>query len=943
MSTLKSKKTTVAVQQAMLVAVLATQALASISLAQAAAGSSIQLRQSYKIAAGRLDQVLQQFVVQAKIELSYDPLQIQALRSAGLQGEYTVEQALQALLAEHQLSAQKLNNGYVLISQKTSKRQQAATVPTAKAVPVASAVAGQTPYIQLHPLYVATEDVDLSQHRLTAAYLQATGANDFGRVVRYETLVSAPGSHVGSSAGKSSFDRGGYSGYNIRGLQGNRLNIDIDDIPQPVAAGRAYAYQNGPGTTSIGRDYLDPYNYSAVDIVSGATGVDKANHSMAGSVSYQAKTAEQFLQAGQQQAQNYQFDYDSSNQAYHHGLTAAAKGAAVDGLIAYSRRDGKQSQNNSSYLEAYPADWNSNAVMLSSNWRINPQHKLTLVADYYDRWINSRYETYANWYGFNQAEQGPVGLSQQDSESTRYGLSVQYQWQPDRRWIDQLNSKVYYQSTKAQDVTVGPNEVQEQRVIQKTHSGFDTEIWGLLLSAEKTWGNHQLSAGLNGYISHTERNLQQDTLYTDILWSGIPADDPDDLNLYSKLHMVQPQVDSQSYQIGAFVQDKWRFQIQDHQAYLIPGLRYIKQSIRAVHFDKIYNSATNNHFKQKAAEIDQKLPGQYNPWREGVITFDDINRMYGGDNRDAFLLPQLIAGIELNPELQVYAQYRAGVRFATPDELYSSWNVLGSGSYSVIGNTQLKPEESDNWQLGIKGKLGQGISFNGSIFYNKYQNFISYVRYENWGCYDDGSCGLSNRPIQYKPENRDEAWMKGIDLTSKFDLGVWWHAAQGYQVSLAWGYMKGQQRSAYDSLGWEDIDTVPPMKAVLGLSYDASNRRFGAALHVTAVKGKQAVNGLRNALGPGSAASEDNTVAEKFLNTDYMRVPGYVLLDVAGYFNLTPNIKLNAGLYNLTNRQYWDYSSAKNIFADGSSQYLSNRALGTMPGRYAQIALSIDF
>ena len=38
--------------------------------------------------------------------------------------------------------------------------------------------------------------------------------------------------------GKSGFDRAGYSGYNIRGLESNRVGLDVDGIPLPDATGR---------------------------------------------------------------------------------------------------------------------------------------------------------------------------------------------------------------------------------------------------------------------------------------------------------------------------------------------------------------------------------------------------------------------------------------------------------------------------------------------------------------------------------------------------------------------------------------------------------------------------------------------------------------------------------------------------------------------------------
>ncbi len=87
--------------------------------------------------------------------------------------------------------------------------------------------------------------------------------------MRYQPLVSATGSSGGSGSGKSGFDRGGYTGYNIRGLESNRVGIDVDGVAMPQATGRPYAGRTGVNTFGIGRDYIDPYLFGQMDIEAG--------------------------------------------------------------------------------------------------------------------------------------------------------------------------------------------------------------------------------------------------------------------------------------------------------------------------------------------------------------------------------------------------------------------------------------------------------------------------------------------------------------------------------------------------------------------------------------------------------------------------------------------------------------------------------------------------
>ncbi|MER0132168.1 TonB-dependent receptor plug domain-containing protein [Klebsiella pneumoniae] len=121
-----------------------------------------------------------------------------------------------------------------------------------------------------------------SEHSISARELEDKGANDFGSIMRYEPLISATGASGGSGNGKSGFDRGGYTGYNIRGMESNRVGIDVDGIAQPNATGRGYVGRAGLNTFGIGRDYIDPYMYGSVDIQSGATSTETANSAIGG-------------------------------------------------------------------------------------------------------------------------------------------------------------------------------------------------------------------------------------------------------------------------------------------------------------------------------------------------------------------------------------------------------------------------------------------------------------------------------------------------------------------------------------------------------------------------------------------------------------------------------------------------------------------------------------
>ncbi|MEJ8716250.1 TonB-dependent receptor, partial [Klebsiella pneumoniae] len=73
-----------------------------------------------------------------------------------------------------------------------------------------------------------------------------------------------------------------------------------------------------------------------------------------------------------------------------------------------------------------------------------------------------------------------------------------------------------------------------------------------------------------------------------------------------------------------------------------------------------------------------------------------------------------------------------------------------------------------------------------------------------------------------------------------------------------------------------------------------------------------------------------------------MRVPGYGMLDWTAYWQVAKNVRLNGGVYNLTDRKYWDYLSSRNI-ETGTNQDANDKALAVMPGRTWQLGVNVDF
>ncbi|MCS3606281.1 TonB-dependent receptor domain-containing protein [Erwinia rhapontici] len=723
---------------------------------------------------------------------------------------------------------------------------------------------------------------------LNAAEMQQRGGNNFGTIMRYQPLIGAVGSSSGSSSGKSGFDRGGYTGYNIRGLEGNRVALDVDGIPQPEATGRSYASRAGVNTFGIGRDYIDPYLYGRVEIESGATITSRANTALGGTVSFLPKSADDYLTPGKHIAFGFQSDYDSSSRSWHNGITAAAGDETLRGLMVYSRRDGQQTRNNSDELDAYPENWHSDALLTSGIWQPNDEHKLTGTVDFYSKVNHSRYDSWAT------DGNTLLGDANQQSNTRRWGVSLKDEWTPGNDWVDSLSNKIYYQHTEAHDNTLMP--LGTAGAMQRVYSDYNVETYGYEAQLAKTLGRHDLLAGINGRLSETERPFSQS-----------PAQSGTSMT-------TKPEGDSRTLVLGAFVQDSILFDLDGHAFSVVPGVRVAHQETKP------------QNLANMAAGTD-------------VLTPADAEKLYGKTNSDTQLLPSISFNYDITPQLMTYVQYKRGAQFPNASQLYGSWNLgssyAGNRQYALLGNTDLETETSNNVEWGVKGQATEGVTLHGAMFYNTYKNFIASTRYSRATAPDKFVNVPANIATIYQAENRDKAYIWGGEVSTKINYGTWFDQVNGLSTTFALGYSKGQAKSRYDGDKYVDLDSVAPMKAVVGVAFDDPAQRFGTAITATFVKGKQAQSTNRNSYQNSGGALTDAT-------TEYARVPGYGMVDMTAWVKVTKNVKLSGGVYNLTDRKYWDYLSSRNM--TGETQVdINDRSLAVQPGRNFQLGVNVDF
>ena len=702
---------------------------------------------------------------------------------------------------------------------------------------------------------------------VTADDLERRNVTEMGGIVRYLPLISAPAAASGSG---SVWDGSGNTGYNIRGLEGNRVSLELDGIALPDAAPKPDG--NTLNAFATGRDYFDPETFREVRIDSGTTAASGANPGLGGGVAFITKSPEDYLGEGKDHYVAYKYGRATADRSNAHTLTGAARmGANLQGLAVYVHRDGEQTDSRGT-TPVNPEDWHSNALLSKLVWTLPGEQKLDLTVDMFERKnkrdLRSKVSTYY-----------PTGV-QQDSTTRRTRVSLGHDVAlKDFALFDRLTSKVYLQNANTDDKTQGRYTFGSpaQRSIE---TSFKNDSIGVTSEAFKQLNaDNALLYGVQLEQLKTRRPWREDRL---IIATG-------QHQITNKNRMA----DMDTSKLALYVRDDLSFDLAGKKAVLTPGLRadYRKNTPKNL---QTYAIAVPNAAKEVREES------------------------------DTYFTPSLSLSVEVLPQMSAYATFTRGTRLPTAAErtgTYDSFSYTGTGQgYAVLGNANLRKETSKAYELGLKGDVARGLSMHASVYQTEYTDMVDYVMQKD----DPVNYPTITRGL-FRPENIGNARTWGAELTLRAELGAWAPAMQGYHVDLATGVAKG--RSFNTQTGESGgLNSVAPAKSALTFGYDHANELFGLALTAVHAGDKQAPNDLLT-----------GTTAPRF------SVPSYTIFDLSTYWNVHKNAKIVVGVYNLTDRKYWDYAASRSLAAGTTAANRAEIERYAKPGRNVAASLSVNF
>lgn len=457
---------------------------------------------------------------------------------------------------------------------------------------------------------------------------------------------------------------GGSKAINIRGMEGDRVQLLIDGIPQPDdSTTRTFEGSGGPG-----RIYFDPAVLSEIDIFKSAR---PGSGALAGTVA--GRTESPFTLLGPD-LRGYAFKsstaYATQNRSWNERLATAWGNGTYASSLIYSYRNGHELENNGP-LEANPSDHESHAlvwkaVMRNGNWTIEPTIDYFLSNSFTD--LDSL-ET--------DSLVGRTTHATNDSERERLRFSLDLKNETPTRFSDEVTAKFYYQSSTSENLNV-----QETTTRSRINDlRYQTDIAGLNLSANKELGDHLLNYQYFG----SRKEIEGALLRTD---NGLPE---------SNFPNLAPSVvwdHALSVSDEIFFGERWT---------ATPALRLQYYQV---------NPTNTPAFLEQS-----KIP-----------VFDEFGRLVGErpieavDYENTTLSPSLHLEYEASECLSIFGNYSHGHRNPTAEELSGVFVHPDNTSIS-LPNPDLEAEDSHNFELGLNHRANNwNTTF--SAYYNRYGNFL---------------------------------------------------------------------------------------------------------------------------------------------------------------------------------------------------------------------------
>ncbi|WP_333627757.1 TonB-dependent hemoglobin/transferrin/lactoferrin family receptor [Stenotrophomonas cyclobalanopsidis] len=733
---------------------------------------------------------------------------------------------------------------------------------------------------------------------LSAKNLQQQGAQSMEDAIRY-----VPGVEM------VDLGRAGFNGFNIRGMEADRVSITLDGLsfPQSMDPGTYQPYE----FFRSGRGSVDLEAVKTVEIIKGADAITAGSGALSGAVMFTTKDPADFLKAsGNDSFGSVKYGYTGSSDENMGSLTLANRTGKFESLLVYTKRDGHETESwydttidrlGPGRRTPDPVDRESDNLLFKVNFLATDTQTLGVVYERarstndVDNWTRS---DGTGSYFFRSAEDR--------SDRDRYGLK--YTWRADNALFDSMEATADYQKNYIQ----GQTNVLVANGTAATY-GTRCSTTDPCSRQENRWDTQKRNrVALDFDKSLEAAGLRHDIVYgaawqqAKIHWNSVDSRWGNDGSLFTRDTDPSLWPDTRETDLTAYVRDRVR--LLDDRLSLTGGLRYDSYKYTP---ETSAGGNGESGYQDKAGSV-------------GVSKFSSPTWNLGAE-------------FKLSDTQSLWVQGGRGFRAPGVNDMYGSasstdYTRVSDGATVSLpdgrSNPDLDAERSLNLEMGWRfqsDRLRVGVS----VFRDKYSNFIDTAQYlaDEGIQYRNGRGVVSNGYTYTMPINRGDVEVKGVEAEGM------WLLADDWLARVAYSYNEGTDNDG------EPLASIIPAKAVGGLTYNAPSRRWSVTANITHQQRKDPSD-YGKSITNGSYGVEVVPVYA-------YKAREYTLLDVFGSYAITPKINLTAGVYNVFNKEYYLWNRVRTAGA-GTAVFqgaTSPDGIGrwSQPGRNVRFTLSYDF
>ncbi|OHD05255.1 MAG: TonB-dependent receptor [Sphingopyxis sp. RIFCSPHIGHO2_12_FULL_65_19] len=514
---------------------------------------------------------------------------------------------------------------------------------------------------------VKAEDIPVTVTVKSDEQIADEMVTDIRDLVRFEPGVSVQRQPARFGAALGATGRAGNDSFNIRGIGGNRVLIQVDGVRVPDG----FSF----GAQASGRgDYVDLGLVKSVEILRGPSSALYGSDGLAGAVSFITSDPADFLEPGKNVGGLLRAGYSSADEEFSETAIVAGRSGAWSAMAAYTRRDYQELENQGSLgtaggvgatrTLANPQDGRSDAALARIVYDPASGHKLRLTGEYLDTHL------YTNGLsGLGPGLAGTVDRLEGFDTGERKRVSLDWSWEGEGA-IDFARVALYWQDGEDRQYT----EEDRSPVVDRTRlNTFENRVFGASADARADFATgaitHRLVFG--GDISQTrQRGLRGGTVP--------PAGETYPTRAFPSTDFTRA---------GLFVGDE--IGVADGRLLLYPALR----------FDWFDLSPDN----------DPLLPA-----------------FQGAKQDGSRVSPKFGAVWKITDEVRLFANYATGFKAPEPGQVNQFFENLTSAffSYRTLPNPDLGPERSESFEGGVRFS-SDAVSLDVTGFSARYKDFIS--------------------------------------------------------------------------------------------------------------------------------------------------------------------------------------------------------------------------